>query len=132
VAALIVSLFAPLHVVGLANPRAAVASRVCSFCRRAARAGGANMILRIIDRRLDRGMYDALRLQLDIDHQHPLGLIMHGATEVNGLIRVAQIWESDWYAKRFDEEILAPALEAVGAPVDAEMAVYQLEHLVTP
>jgi hypothetical protein len=93
---------------------------------------GTNMILRIIDRRLDRGMYDTLRLELDIDHQHPLGLIMHGATEVDGLIRVAQIWESDWYAKQFDDEILAPALEAVGAPLDAEMAVYQLEHLVTP
>ena len=90
------------------------------------------MILRIIDRRLDRGMYDTLRLELDIDHQHPLGLIMHGAAEVDGLIRVAQIWESDWYAKRFDDEILAPALEAVGAPLDAEIAVYQLEHLVTP
>jgi hypothetical protein len=90
------------------------------------------MILRIIDRRLDRGTYDELRLELDIDNQHPLGLIMHGATEVDGLMRIAQIWESDWYAKRFDEEILAPALEAVGAPLDAQIAVYQLEHLVTP
>ena len=93
---------------------------------------GTDMILRIIDGRLDRGMYDTLRLELDIDHQHPLGLIMHGAAEVDGLIRVAQIWESDWYAKRFDDEILAPALAAVGAPMDAEVAVYQLEHLVTP
>jgi hypothetical protein len=90
------------------------------------------MILRIIDRGMDRGTYDTLRLELDIDHQHPLGLIMHGAAEVNGLMRVAQIWESDWYAKRFDEEVLAPALEAVGATLDAEIAVYQLEHLVTP
>jgi hypothetical protein len=57
---------------------------------------------------------------------------MHGATEVDGLMRVAQIWESDSYAQRFDEEILAPALEAVGAPLDADIAVYQLEHLVTP
>ena len=93
---------------------------------------GTDMILRIIDRRLDRGMYDTLRLELDIDHHHPIGLIMHGATEVDGLIRVAQIWESDWYAKRFDDEILGPALAAVGAPMDAEVAVYQLEHLVTP
>jgi hypothetical protein len=102
------------------------------FCWGAGRAGDENMILRIIDRRLDRGKYDALRLELDIDHQHPLGLIMHGATEVDGAMRVAQIWESDWYAKRFDDVILAPALEAVGAPLDAEIAVYQLEHLVTP
>lgn len=90
------------------------------------------MILRIIDRGMDRETYDALRIQLDIDHQHPLGLIMHGATEVDGVMRVAQIWESDWYATRFDEDILAPALEEIGASSDAEVAVYQLEHLVTP
>ena len=90
------------------------------------------MILRIIDRGLDRAMYDALRTELDIDHQHPPGLIMHGGAEVDGVMRVAQVWESGWYAERFDEDILAPALEAVGAPVDAEIAVYKLEHLVTP
>ena len=90
------------------------------------------MILRIVNRGLDRDMYDALRVRLDIDHEHPLGLIMHGATEVDGVMRVAQVWESGWYAERFDQDILAPALEAVGAPVDAEIAVYKLEHLVTP
>lgn len=90
------------------------------------------MILRIVDRGLDRETYDALRARLDIDRKHPLGLILHGATEVDGTMRVAQIWESDWYAKRFDEDILAPALEDLGVPGDAEVAVYQLEHLVTP
>jgi len=90
------------------------------------------VILRIVDRGLDRETYDALRARLDIDRKHPLGLILHGATEVDGTMRVAQIWESDWYAKRFDEDILAPALEDLGVPGDAEVAVYQLEHLVTP
>ena len=90
------------------------------------------MILRIVDRGLDRETYDALRARLDIDRKHPLGLILHGAAEVDGTMRVAQIWESDWYAERFDEDILAPALEDLGVPGDAEVAVYQLEHLVTP
>ena len=90
------------------------------------------MILRIVNRGLDREMYTALRVRLDIDHQHPVGLIMHGATEVDGVMRVAQVWESDRYAASFDEEILKPALEEVGAPLDADVAVYQLEHLVTP
>ena len=90
------------------------------------------MILRIIDRGLNRAMYDALRIELDIDHEHPLGLIMHGAAEVNGAMRVAQIWESDWYARRFDEDVLGPALEDVGVPGAPEVTVYQLEHLVTP
>jgi hypothetical protein len=90
------------------------------------------VILRIIDRGLDRAMYDSLRIELDIDHRHPLGLIMHGATNVDGRMRVAQIWESEWYAKRFDEDILAPALKTVGAPLEANVAVFQLEDLVTP
>jgi hypothetical protein len=91
------------------------------------------MILRIIDRGMDRRTYDALRVQLDIDHRHPLGLIMHGATEVDGKMRVAQIWESEWYARRFDEEILGPAMEAVGGvPGEARIDWFQLEHLVTP
>jgi len=90
------------------------------------------VILRIISRGMDRSTYDALRERLDIDHQHPLGLILHGAAEVDGEMQVAQIWESGWYARRFDEDILAPALSEVGAPGDAEVAVFQLEHLVTP
>jgi hypothetical protein len=61
-----------------------------------------------------------------------MGLIMHGGAEVDGVMRVAQVWESAWYAKRYDEEILKPALEAVGAPLDADITVYPLEHLITP
>lgn len=90
------------------------------------------MILRIVDRGMDRETYEALRNELDIDRRHPLGLIMHGATEVEGVMRVAQIWESEWYASRFDEETLAPALQALGVTGEAQIAVFQLEHLVTP
>jgi hypothetical protein len=81
---------------------------------------------------MDRSTYDELRARLDIDHHHPLGLILHGATEVEGKMRVAQIWESDWYADRFDEEILGPALKDLGLAGDAEVETYPLEHLVTP
>jgi hypothetical protein len=90
------------------------------------------VVLRIVDRGMDRSTYDALRARLDIDHHHPLGLILHGATEVEGTMRVAQIWESDWYAKRFDEDILLPALTDLGIEGEAEIATYPLEHLVTP
>jgi len=89
-------------------------------------------ILRIVNRGMDRSMYDAMRTMLDIDRQHPLGLIMHGVSEVDGTMQVAQIWESAWYAQRFDEELLAPVLDAVGAAPDAEVIVFELEHLVTP
>jgi hypothetical protein len=89
-------------------------------------------ILRIVSRGLDRQTYETMRGMLDIDRKHPLGLIMHGAAEVDGTMRVAQVWDSQEYASRFDEELLKPVLERVGAPMDADMVVYELEHLVTP
>ena len=89
-------------------------------------------ILRIINRHVGWDTYDAVNAMLDIEHQHPLGLIMHGACEVEGTVRIAQIWDSAEYARRFDNEILKPALEAVGAPLDAEVRTFELHHLVTP
>jgi hypothetical protein len=77
-------------------------------------------------------VYELLRAELDIDHRHPLGLIMHGASETDGVMQVAQIWESAEYAARFDEVLLAPALERTGAPQQAEITVFELRHLVTP
>jgi hypothetical protein len=89
-------------------------------------------ILRITKREVDRETYDAIDAKLDLDRQHPLGLIMHGAMEAGGRMQIAQVWESESYARRYDEELLKPALQAVGAPLDAEMAVFELHHLVTP
>lgn len=90
------------------------------------------MILRIINRGMTAEQYELLRHELDIDHEHPLGLIMHGASETDGVIQVAQIWESSEYARRFDEELLGPAVRAVGVSAEAEITVFELQHLVTP
>lgn len=90
------------------------------------------MILRIINRGISRETYEALRARLDIDRNHPLGLIMHGASEQDGVMQVAQVWDSEEYARRFDEEHLIPALEALEVPVEAEIMVFELNHLVTP
>ena len=89
-------------------------------------------ILRITRRNIDREMYDAINARVDIEHQHPLGLIMHGAIETGSTVEVAQVWESDEYAQRFVEDVLTPALQEVGAPLDADVRVFQLHHLVTP
>lgn len=89
-------------------------------------------ILRIVNRPVDREMYDAINAKLDLDRQHPLGLIMHGASEVGGTIQVAQIWDSEEYARRFDEDQLQPVLRALGAPLKAEVTIFELHHLVTP
>jgi hypothetical protein len=90
------------------------------------------MILRIIKRGISPEMYEQARVKIDIDRNHPLGLIMHGASEEDGVMQVAQIWDSEEYARRFDEDILFPTLEALGAETKAEITVFQLEHLVTP
>jgi hypothetical protein len=89
-------------------------------------------IVRIVNRHLDWATYDAVNAGVDIEHQHPLGLIMHGAAEIDGTVQVAQVWESEEYARRYDEDRLKPALQAVGAPLDAEVAMFELHHLVTP
>ena len=89
-------------------------------------------ILRMMRRGMDRELYYEMRTMLDIDRKHPLGLIMHGASEVDGRMEVAQVWESEEYARRFDEEILAPIVEALGAPRDVDVTVVELEDLVTP
>jgi hypothetical protein len=89
-------------------------------------------ILRIVNRGLDRETYETMRAMLDIDRHHPPGLIMHGVSEVEGTMQVAQIWDSEEYARRFDEQLLKPVLEAVDAPQRAEVTVFELEHLVTP
>jgi hypothetical protein len=89
-------------------------------------------IIRIRSRAITPESYDAAIAKLDLDHQHPLGLIMHGASEVDGGMQVAEVWESAEHARRYDDEILRPALEAINAPLDAESAVYELHHLVTP
>ena len=57
---------------------------------------------------------------------------MHGASEDGEAMQIAQVWESEEYVRRFDEERLRPALQAVGAPLDAEIKIVELQYLVTP
>ena len=89
-------------------------------------------ILRISNRHLDRKTYAAIDELLDIARRHPIGLIMHGASEVDGEVLVAQVWDSIEYADRFARDLLHPACRAVGADVDAEITTFELHHLVTP
>ena len=106
---------------------------VAGDCRRNAgrSSGWSEDDLRTIDRALEPRP-TRLSADLTIDREHPLGLIMHGASEENGVIQVAQIWESEEYARRFDEDTLMPALKARGAPLEAESRSSSCEHLVTP
>lgn len=88
-------------------------------------------ILRIIKGPVSRATYEAVTAELSLDSQHPLGLIMHGASEVDGEMQVAQVWESEQYARLFDDK-LERAINAVGAPAATEDMIFELHHLVTP
>ena len=63
-------------------------------------------ILRIVKRQMSPSQYDATAAELDLDRAHPLGLIMHGATQTGDAMEIAQVWESSDYARRYDEEDL--------------------------
>jgi hypothetical protein len=90
------------------------------------------LILRIVNRGLDPAAYERLRARTDIDRSHPLGLIMHGASEQDGVIHVAQVWDEPHYAERYDRETVGPALAELGLPLEADIQVFVLRHLVTP
>ncbi len=59
--------------------------------------------------------YDAVREKLDLEN--PAGGIFHAAgPSPDGGWRVIEVWESEEDAKRFVNERLLPAFEAVGTP----------------
>ncbi len=73
-----------------------------------------------------------MREMLDIDRNHPSVSSCMASARRDGKVQVAQIWEFEEYAQSFDEKLLAPVLRAVGASLDANVTVYELEDLVTP
>ena len=51
------------------------------------------------------------------------GLIVHTASEVDGGVRVVDVWESKEDAERFERDVLMPAIEAaLGGPPPPSMA----------
>ena len=89
-------------------------------------------ILRLASRPTTTEAYQAAIDKIDLDHDHPLGLIMHGADALHDQVQVAQVWESEDYARRFMEDELEPALRAEGVPPADMVMIIELHHLVTP
>jgi hypothetical protein len=89
-------------------------------------------VLKIVKRQMTLNAYAAAAAELGLDRQHPLGRIMHGASRVGDTMQIVQAWESADDARRYDDEIVRPALDAVNAPMDAAIAVFELDHLITP
>ena len=93
---------------------------------------GAVPVLRIVKRQMTLNAYAAAATELGVDGQLPPGRIMHGATRVGDTMYIVQAWECTDDARRYDDEIVRPALDVVNAPMDAEIAVFELDHLITP
>jgi hypothetical protein len=89
-------------------------------------------ILRLVNRPNTRDVYDAVMARIDIDTQHPLGLIMHGASEVDGVMQIAQVWDSEEYARSFEQDTLEPTLRSLGVEPEGTVTMIELHHLVTP
>ncbi|HME04628.1 MAG TPA: hypothetical protein VKG38_16525 [Solirubrobacteraceae bacterium] len=84
---------------------------------------------------LTADVYDAVSRELDLEHDHPLGLISHAVGRADGFLQIVEIWDSEQYSQRFDRERLVPAIEAVTGsppPDDAPTLGYPLHALVTP
>jgi len=83
---------------------------------------------------LDRGSYEAVSRAIDIEHRHPLGLLLHAAGEVDGRWEVVNVWESREYAERFDRESLKPTMNSLTSDgfQSREITDFEVEHLVTP
>ena len=86
---------------------------------------------------LTRDTYDAVNEKVRIGADHPLGLLMHAAGEAEGVFQVIEVWASEEYAARYEEDRLIPALQEVvgdGAPTwnTATPLIFETHYLVTP
>ena len=80
-------------------------------------------------------VYDAVNAKASVSDNPPEGLIMHAAGEVDGQWQIVDVWESEEQSRRFDEERLAPAIEAVvgsAAPGPPSRTVYELHNVICP
>jgi len=58
-----------------------------------------------------RALYD--QVNAEVGPEHPDGLIIHTASEVDGEVRITDVWESAEAAMSFTQNRLGPAVAAV-------------------
>ena len=80
-------------------------------------------------------IYEAVNDKANVATNPPEGLIFHCAGEVEGAWQIIDVWESEEQARSFDEEQLAPAIEAVMGmrpPETPRQQSYELHTVVRP
>lgn len=83
-------------------------------------------------------MYQQVNAKVDVENDPPDGLIVHTASEVDGKLKIVDIWDSAEHADRFGHERLGPAIAEVagaqmaGPPEPPQVEIYEIKNLVKP
>jgi hypothetical protein len=63
-------------------------------------------------------VYEELRKEVDWEHKHPNGAIVHAAgLDDSGNIRIADVWESEQDLNNFINTRIKPVMERINAPM---------------
>ena len=82
---------------------------------------------------VDAEHYDLVGDRLRMVSDPPPGLISHAAGDHGGEWQIVEVWESEDYARRFDDERLTPTIESMGGrPPTSPIESYELHQLITP
>src|SRR3954467_1588451 len=82
--------------------------------------------------------YDQVQDKINTEGDPPEGLIVHTASEVDGKLKIVDVWESEEHADRFGRERLGPAImegagdEVGGPPEPDQIEIYEVRTLVKP
>ena len=75
-------------------------------------------------------MYETLRKEVDWEHNHPAGVILHAAgfDESGNNVRVADIWESEEQLNNFVSNRLMPVMQKGGVPAP-KVEIFQISDV---
>jgi hypothetical protein len=79
---------------------------------------------------ITKQMYETLRKEVDWEHNHPGGLILHSAAFDNSgnNVRVADIWESEEELNNFVSSRLMPVMQKGGVPAP-KVEIFQINDV---
>jgi hypothetical protein len=82
---------------------------------------------------ITKQMYESLRKEVDWEHKHPVGVILHAAAfeDSGNNIHVADVWESKEDLNRFVNERLMQVMQEakVPAPDGTETELFQINDV---
>jgi hypothetical protein len=81
---------------------------------------------------ITKHMYEAVRKEVDWEHNHPEGLVLHAAgfDDSGNNIRVADIWESEEQLNNFLSNRLMPVMSK-GAVPEPKVEIFQINNVST-